>query len=310
MRHSLLPGRSPAAALLPRRARCPGHHRPARALEASAARATRRPHDRRARCCASCRRARPRRPPCRSRRSRPTRHPRRRRPPRRPRAAPRWRAAGPTPPTAPITPAAPGRRSLRCRRRPRLYRPPPRPAWTPPPPHRSRSFSPATAAGHPALCGAPARRPGADRTARGATSGKAARAATGLGDGHHQGDSGKLRPAADLPAHRVGSQSRQRTAPSATPGTKTTLKGVRHGHLQPSSLYAAGVADDPSVAAANVAIITRGWRWRAALMADGVGSTRIYVRALGAGDGDAPADRVDLTVLGQSGAAAGGAAKP
>ena len=72
--------------------------------------------------------------------------------------------------------------------------------------------------------------------------------------------------------------------------------------------YAAGVSDDPSVA--RRMSLSRGLAVRAALIADGVGSTRIYVRALGAGDGDAPADRVDLTVLGLSGAAASGAAKP
>jgi outer membrane protein OmpA-like peptidoglycan-associated protein len=72
--------------------------------------------------------------------------------------------------------------------------------------------------------------------------------------------------------------------------------------------YAAGVADDPSVA--RRMSLSRGLSVRAALMADGVASTRIYVRALGAAPGDAPADRVDLTVLGLSGAGAGGTAKP
>jgi outer membrane protein OmpA-like peptidoglycan-associated protein len=72
--------------------------------------------------------------------------------------------------------------------------------------------------------------------------------------------------------------------------------------------YAEGVTDDPSVA--RRVSLSRGLSVRAALMADGVASTRIYVRALGAGGGDAPADRVDLTVLGLSGAAAGAAAKP
>jgi outer membrane protein OmpA-like peptidoglycan-associated protein len=72
--------------------------------------------------------------------------------------------------------------------------------------------------------------------------------------------------------------------------------------------YAAGIADDPSVA--RRVSLSRGLSVRAALMADGVASTRIYIRALGAGSGDAPPDRVDLTVLGLSGAASGGAAKP
>jgi outer membrane protein OmpA-like peptidoglycan-associated protein len=87
---------------------------------------------------------------------------------------------------------------------------------------------------------------------------------------------------------------------------KATLKGdtVTYNVVA----YAAGVADDPSVA--RRMSLSRGLAVRAALMADGVASTRIYIRALGAGDGDAPADRVDLTVLGLSGAAARGAAKP
>lgn len=74
--------------------------------------------------------------------------------------------------------------------------------------------------------------------------------------------------------------------------------------------YAAGVADDPSVA--RRMSLSRGLSVRAALMADGVASTRIYIRALGAEGGDAAADRVDLTVLGRSGAGAGagGAAEP
>jgi hypothetical protein len=72
--------------------------------------------------------------------------------------------------------------------------------------------------------------------------------------------------------------------------------------------YAAGVADDPSIA--RRMSLSRGLSVRAALLADGVASTHIYIRALGAEGGDAPADRVDLTVLGLSGAPAGGAAKP
>jgi outer membrane protein OmpA-like peptidoglycan-associated protein len=66
--------------------------------------------------------------------------------------------------------------------------------------------------------------------------------------------------------------------------------------------YAAGVADDPSVA--RRLALARGLSVRAALLVDGVPSTHIYVRALGASEGDGPSDRVDLTVLGASGAAA------
>ena len=64
--------------------------------------------------------------------------------------------------------------------------------------------------------------------------------------------------------------------------------------------YAAGVADDPS--AARRMSLARGLSVRAALIAGGVPSTRIYIRALGASIGDGPPDRVDLTVQGRGGA--------
>ena len=64
--------------------------------------------------------------------------------------------------------------------------------------------------------------------------------------------------------------------------------------------YAAGRADDPSVARRTS--LARGLAVRGALIADGVPSTRIYVRAMGSGGGDGPADRVDVTVMGLSGA--------
>jgi hypothetical protein len=44
-------------------------------------------------------------------------------------------------------------------------------------------------------------------------------------------------------------------------------------------------------------------------MADGVSSTRIFVRALGAATGDEPPDRVDLAVLGGNASASDAAAK-
>ncbi len=62
--------------------------------------------------------------------------------------------------------------------------------------------------------------------------------------------------------------------------------------------FAAGVADDPS--AARRMSLARGLSVRAALIAGGVPSTRIYVRALGASTDDGPPDRVDLTVLGRN----------
>jgi outer membrane protein OmpA-like peptidoglycan-associated protein len=60
--------------------------------------------------------------------------------------------------------------------------------------------------------------------------------------------------------------------------------------------YAAGTPEDPSTA--RRLSLARALAVRNALIADGVSSTRIYVRALGAPTGDAPADRVDLSVLG------------
>jgi outer membrane protein OmpA-like peptidoglycan-associated protein len=60
--------------------------------------------------------------------------------------------------------------------------------------------------------------------------------------------------------------------------------------------YAAGTPEDPSTA--RRLSLARALAVRSALIADGVSSTRIYVRALGAQAGDAPADRVDLSVLG------------
>jgi outer membrane protein OmpA-like peptidoglycan-associated protein len=67
--------------------------------------------------------------------------------------------------------------------------------------------------------------------------------------------------------------------------------------------YATGRADDPSVARRTS--LARGLAVRGALIADGVPSTRIYVRALGSsvGGSDGPTDRVDVTVMGLSGAA-------
>jgi outer membrane protein OmpA-like peptidoglycan-associated protein len=70
--------------------------------------------------------------------------------------------------------------------------------------------------------------------------------------------------------------------------------------------YAAGATDDPSIA--RRLSLARGLSVRAALLADGVASTHIYVRALGASTGDGPEDRVDVTVLGVSGATAGATA--
>ncbi len=60
--------------------------------------------------------------------------------------------------------------------------------------------------------------------------------------------------------------------------------------------YAAGTPEDPSTA--RRLSLSRALAVRSALMADGIGSSRIYVRALGATGGDAAPDRVDLAVMG------------
>jgi outer membrane protein OmpA-like peptidoglycan-associated protein len=60
--------------------------------------------------------------------------------------------------------------------------------------------------------------------------------------------------------------------------------------------YAAGTPDDPSTA--RRLSLSRALAVRSALMADGVNSSRIYVRALGAAGGSDEPDRVDLAVMG------------
>ncbi len=58
--------------------------------------------------------------------------------------------------------------------------------------------------------------------------------------------------------------------------------------------FSAGVADDPSTP--RRLSLSRALAARSLLIAEGIPSTRIYVRALGANVGDGPPDRVDVTV--------------
>jgi len=58
--------------------------------------------------------------------------------------------------------------------------------------------------------------------------------------------------------------------------------------------YAAGKPDDPSTA--RRVSLSRGIAVRTVLMASGVPSAQIYVRAMGANGSGSPADRVELTV--------------
>jgi outer membrane protein OmpA-like peptidoglycan-associated protein len=60
--------------------------------------------------------------------------------------------------------------------------------------------------------------------------------------------------------------------------------------------YATGTPEDPSTA--RRLSLSRALAVRSALIADGIASARIYVRALGAVGGDSEPDRVDLAVLG------------
>ncbi|MDR3532939.1 MAG: OmpA family protein [Rhodopila sp.] len=60
--------------------------------------------------------------------------------------------------------------------------------------------------------------------------------------------------------------------------------------------YAPGKPDDPSTA--RRVSLSRAMAVRSALIADGVASARIFVRALGEQYGDGPPDRVDVNVVG------------
>ena len=60
--------------------------------------------------------------------------------------------------------------------------------------------------------------------------------------------------------------------------------------------YAAGVQDDPSTS--RRLSLSRALAARAVLISEGIASTRIYVRALGATPSDGPPDRVDLVRAG------------
>jgi outer membrane protein OmpA-like peptidoglycan-associated protein len=71
--------------------------------------------------------------------------------------------------------------------------------------------------------------------------------------------------------------------------------------------YAPGKADDPSTA--RRISLSRAMAVRSALVADGVPSARIFVRALGEKYGDGPADRVDISVMGANAPAGAAAAR-
>jgi outer membrane protein OmpA-like peptidoglycan-associated protein len=76
---------------------------------------------------------------------------------------------------------------------------------------------------------------------------------------------------------------------SAPPGDDTTFN---------VQAYAPGKADDPSTA--RRVSLSRAMAVRSALVADGVPSARIFVRALGEQYGNGPPDRVDIGVTAPS----------
>jgi outer membrane protein OmpA-like peptidoglycan-associated protein len=82
-------------------------------------------------------------------------------------------------------------------------------------------------------------------------------------------------------------ESIKQLANAAAPGDATTFN---------VSAYAPGKPDDPSTA--RRMSLSRAMAVRSALVADGVASARIFVRALGEQHGDGPPDRVDVNVMG------------
>jgi outer membrane protein OmpA-like peptidoglycan-associated protein len=81
---------------------------------------------------------------------------------------------------------------------------------------------------------------------------------------------------------------------AATPSGDSTTFNVQ--------AYAPGTPDDPSTA--RRMSLSRAMAIRSALIAEGVPSARIFVRALGAQHGNGPADRADVTVEGSGDQAA------
>lgn len=87
-------------------------------------------------------------------------------------------------------------------------------------------------------------------------------------------------------------------SPASAAAIQGLVKGVPNGDGSSFNVvaYAAGTPDDPSTA--RRLSLSRALAVRSALMADGVSSAHIYVRALGAPSGDDTPDRVDVAVLG------------
>lgn len=90
-----------------------------------------------------------------------------------------------------------------------------------------------------------------------------------------------------------------------TPSTEAAIKGYLASvpHTESTSFnvtaYAAGGPEDPS--SPRRLSLSRALAIRSVMIADGVASARIYLRALGAAHGDGPMDRVDVVALGTNG---------
>ncbi|HEY4173555.1 MAG TPA: OmpA family protein, partial [Rhodopila sp.] len=87
-------------------------------------------------------------------------------------------------------------------------------------------------------------------------------------------------------------------SPESSASIKQLTASVKLGDLTTFNVlaYAPGKADDPSTA--RRVSLSRAMAVRSALVADGVPSARIFVRALGEQFGDGPADRADISVMG------------
>lgn len=87
-------------------------------------------------------------------------------------------------------------------------------------------------------------------------------------------------------------------SPASAAAIRDLVKGLPNGDGTSFNVvaYAAGTPDDPSTA--RRLSLSRALAVRSALMADGISSAHIYVRALGASTGDETPDRVDVAVLG------------
>jgi outer membrane protein OmpA-like peptidoglycan-associated protein len=95
-------------------------------------------------------------------------------------------------------------------------------------------------------------------------------------------------------------------SPDSTASIKELAAAVPPGDATTFNVlaYAPGAADDPSTA--RRISLARAMAVRGALVADGVASAHIFVRALGAQYGDGPPDRVDLNVTGGNGTGGNG----